>query len=357
MKMPLISIVIPTYNAAEYIGNTLDSIQRQSFSDFELVLVNDGSTDETLKILQSYQRADERIKILTIKNSGPAEARNKGIKAAIGKYIMFVDSDDELTENALGAVADLIKNNDLDLLIFGFNICNKSDDTVYHHFFEDLDIKSKEELKANIGELYINNQLNQVWNKAYKTEMLKNNDIRFPDQRFGEDRLFVFEVLKYASRIFVSKKALYNYIMQNDNSLINRYMPKKHEYCNMIQKSILDLQDSLGAFDSETLNQMQYMYVKCILSCITPIYHPSCPLTGKEKRKAISGIVKNRETQNYLAGYKPAGLMMKMLTIGLKTKSVSINALMAKTIYITSKHSPRAFFGMKHPKAEKKQIG
>ena len=115
-----ITIIVPVYNSENYIRRCVDSVLRQSFEDFELLLINDGSTDGSLKILREYEKSDKRIRVINQENMGVAKTRNKGIKLASGKYIMFIDNDDYIENDYINKYYNSIKDTDYDIVIGGY---------------------------------------------------------------------------------------------------------------------------------------------------------------------------------------------------------------------------------------------
>ena len=115
--MPTISIIMSVYNKQPYLQRSLDSVLNQDFSDFELIAVDDGSTDDSLKILKEYQTNDERIKVIHTENYGVSHARNVGLDNAVGKCIAFVDADDELMKDHLKSLLETIQNSEADIVI------------------------------------------------------------------------------------------------------------------------------------------------------------------------------------------------------------------------------------------------
>ena len=172
---PKLSIIVPVYNVIDLIDATLQCVLTQSFTDFELILVDDGSTDGTYDYLLDYSRRDARIRLISQKNAGPAIARNTGIEAANGRYILFLDSDDTLIEDALTTIVEKIDEYNCDMLIFGFRIINVSGGTDFLYTYPDTYIAEKSDLSANFGPLYQSNLLNQVWNKVYRADFLKKS--------------------------------------------------------------------------------------------------------------------------------------------------------------------------------------
>jgi len=346
--MPLLSVIMPAYNAAAYIEIAIDSVLSQSFKDFELIVVNDGSADNTLDIINSYK--DERLKVYTKPNSGPADTRNWGIERSSGEFIMFIDSDDSFSEGAFETIARHCGEGSFDMLIFGFVQHNVETGSSFKYFLPDMEAAVKQDLKDKFGDLYVSNLLNSVWNKVFRAETLKENSIKFCDYLYGEDRLFVFDFLRHCDRIKVISDCLYNYIMMNKNSLVSRYYDKKFEACCAINKAIYALQEVTGSFSEETLNNIRYMFLKSVISCITNIYHPSCKKTASEKRGELKEIINHSDVVNALTEYKSSDIVMDMLVIILKSKSIPLISMASKGIIFTSKNLSAPFVKLKNYK-------
>lgn len=135
MNTPYFSIIIPVYNVDKYLSQCLDSILGQSFGNYELILINDGSKDKSLNICQNYRKKDDRIILINQENQGPSSARNKGLNSARGKYVMFIDSDDWIEPNSLQTLYEYSSNN-CPLIYFGFRAqFGNNDQIAYIHGF------------------------------------------------------------------------------------------------------------------------------------------------------------------------------------------------------------------------------
>jgi len=345
---PLLSIIIPAYNASDFISDAIESVLDQEFKDFELLIINDGSTDSTLEIINEFALKDNRIKAFSIKNSGPSAARNFGINESKGKYLMFLDSDDTFSKNALDKVCSNLKDNP-DMLIFGFYINNISKNQIYEHNAKSVFFNVKNDLDKNFGDLYEKNQLNPVWNKAILTSVVKNNMITFEDYRYGEDRIFVFDCLCFCNNVKVVDDLLYNYNMLNSESLVTKFSEEKFEICNIIDDRIVALQNTFGSFSSETNAKVSYMYLKSIISCLTNIFHTSCNYSFKEKKNAVRLIISDDKVKVALNQYKKHDFAMDVITIVLKSQNVFLNMFMAKTISFFNSNLSNIALHLKHP--------
>lgn len=233
------SIIIPVYNAAETIDKCINSIISQTYRSFELLLINDGSTDESLNICQEWQSKDSRIRVFHQKNQGACSARNVGIDNAVGRYIQFVDSDDTITSNCLELIQSIIeKYQDPDIIEYRLNYIGPNNvrniqGTILEEGLYDRKYLEKEFLPAMLQceespDIYYN-----VFNvlRFIKRELLSNHNIRFDEKiKRWEDMLFAMQVFCYANEMAVTPNALYNYYGHVGGGLGGRYNPCTYKY-------------------------------------------------------------------------------------------------------------------------------
>lgn len=209
----LISIIIPVYNAEKYIERTLNSIKEQTYSNYEIIIINDGSTDESVKICNDFKKKNNNIKItvITQKNSGVSNARNSGICLSKGKYIIFVDSDDSLEKNMLKDLSDSIKIADLVISGYWWDINGHTNSK--SHISCNVD-------KSNIIELFEKGFINQLWNKIYVSDIIKKNNIRFDENlKVAEDLDFNLRYISYCNGdILFLDRYVYKYYIRNSRS-------------------------------------------------------------------------------------------------------------------------------------------
>ena len=225
--MPKLSIIIPVYNIEEYISNCLNSILSQPFRDFEVICVNDGSTDNSLLELQKY-RNDERVIIIDKKNEGSGVARNSALAIARGEYVFFVDGDDWIEENSLQKMVDEADRLKTDILVFGGL-----------SYYEDKGQNGG--YSANkLPKKYLNKVFNAkdirkdifkfpstAWTKLYRREFLQKNDIKFQEIKVGQDQLPFFHSMILAERIAILPKNLYCY-RKNRKGAVTAVKKKKN---------------------------------------------------------------------------------------------------------------------------------
>lgn len=219
------SIIIPVYNTENYLSACIESILRQRFSDFELLLIDDGSTDSSLAICDDYAKKDNRIKVFNQANCGASLARNLGLRHAVGEYVTFIDSDDAIDPQTLDICMANIERHQAELLIFSMRhyIAGKNSISEKEFILEDKfypDIHNFLSALIQRGGMLIYS----AGNKIYKKEILDSYQIRFDaGLSFGEDRIFNYTYLKHCHNAVTISAVLYFYYVRKKDSLSNRY--------------------------------------------------------------------------------------------------------------------------------------
>lgn len=237
----MISIVVPVYNAESYLRQCLDSLESQTYSDIEIICVNDGSTDGSLDILKQYAAKDARIKVVSQENQGPSETRNRGVDMAKGEWMMFVDSDDWLELNCCERI--MSQSEACDLAIFSYTREFKTTSAPKYIFdqqpriFENADIDWLYErlIAPNGTELRYPEKLDSlstVWGKLYRTSIIKNNAIQFTSTKVTgtlEDLIFNRKYFNHLHRACYVPDCLYHYRKTKSDSMAYSYKP---DLCN-----------------------------------------------------------------------------------------------------------------------------
>ena len=231
-----VSVIVPVYNVGNYLNECMDSIINQSLKDIEIICVNDGSTDNSLEILEEYAEKDSRVKVLTIENSGLSIARNYGIQYAQGKYIGFVDSDDYIDELMYEKLYSSCEQNNLDLAICKISLfddktreINNEMDYFNLNVFSGFDKKifNSDDTKPFTCNINVN-----AYNKLYKRSLLMDNSIEFPPKLIFEDEVFFIKTYLYAKRISIVNEFLYYYRVNREGSIT--YLNKENNYVDMV---------------------------------------------------------------------------------------------------------------------------
>ena len=226
--MPKFSIILPVYNVEKYLKECLNSLVNQTFTDFEAICINDGSTDNSLEILNEYANKDCRFKVFSQENQGQGVARNYAIDIATGDYLLFVDPDDYIDLNALELINNQFQQADVDIVHFDFYQFKegRKQQKITSFYTE---ARKRLNFEVENGMIYNWNEINNadlltipigVWNKAYSLNFIKNNKIQFAPNRHGEDNIFSISVMLLAKRVLYFEKALYHY-RQRVGSAVN----------------------------------------------------------------------------------------------------------------------------------------
>lgn len=225
-----VSVVMPIYNAYDYLRPAIDSVLAQTLTDIELICVDDGSTDNSLSILKEYQQQDERVRIISENNAGPSLARNKGLQRARGKYIIFLDADDFYDYNLLESLYNLAEEESLDIAICKFDIYNnrkaKFEDNIRSDHGEIFD-GGKVVSKNDYPDVILSCTTGYVWNKLFRREFLVEKELAFDtDLRVFEDTYFVVTALSLADRVGKCFEKLIHHRVYSDqprNRLLRKY--------------------------------------------------------------------------------------------------------------------------------------
>ena len=216
-----ISVVLPVYNVANYLRKCLDSLVNQTFEDFEVICVNDGSTDLSLGILEGYALTDSRFKIISQENKGLSGARNTGIQHVKGKYVLFVDSDDWLEENALEELYNHVEGFDSDITMFKFKYFNEDTKEISESQNSKLEIIPDSLITSNFNYNDVLDILFKIshspFNKLYKTSFLRELDAKFLYGSYYEDLEFFYKVFLKAEKVSVLPQYLYFYRIRDES--------------------------------------------------------------------------------------------------------------------------------------------
>ncbi len=206
-----VSVIVPVYNTSRYLEQCLNSILNQTLKEFEVICVNDGSTDDSAKILEKYSQKDKRIVVINQDNAGVSAARNAGLDRAKGRYIAFVDSDDYIKKNFLEVLYTTAVNTEADITACDI-IYEKDGKLISNNYMSRQTFKVKEPVFSTNQDKARFVKSGVVFNKLYKSELLNKNNIRFVKGiKFGEDTYFVFISTCFASSIALTRGSIYYY--------------------------------------------------------------------------------------------------------------------------------------------------
>ncbi len=270
----MISIVVPVYKVEKYLHRCVDSILAQTFKDFELILVDDGSPDRCGEICDEYALKDDRIRVVHQENQGLSVARNVGIELARGEYIGFVDSDDYIHQDMYHRLYEELKNSDASFAMCDYYIVN-----------EDLSMKSIHDFKKNLmtpleALPMLNSMMGFAWNKLYKKNIFKN--LRYPPGRIYEDGLIAHKIFYFSDRIIYIPDKLYYYFQSSNSITRNAKLINKLEIVNVLCERINFYEENnMPILIKDTINRALNTFIE-IREEVTSRYSYS-----KEDRKKL----------------------------------------------------------------------
>lgn len=224
MKKMKYSIIIPVYNVEEYLDRCLKSILNQTYSNYEVIIVNDGSPDNSDNIIKSYEKEDKRFKGYKKVNGGLSDARNYGLKYATGDYLIFIDADDYIENNYLEKVNDVLeKNKDIDVLKFKIKLVDEGGNLIR------MENGLNKEGVTSFEELVKLEFLEPAWSYVYKLSFWKENNFTYLKGMIHEDFGLTPEILMKANKIYYLNSYLYNYVQRNGSIMSSNNKEKLHK--------------------------------------------------------------------------------------------------------------------------------
>lgn len=288
-KNNVVSIIIPIYNAEKTLHNCIESILDLTYQHIELILVNDGSTDQSKDICDHYASLDQRIKVIHQQNAGPSSARNKGIEYATGDYLQFVDADDYvkplMTETLVNAMTDKVH-----LVICGYQSIHF---TALRKYIPSITgIYPKADFMQYIGMFYKDILLPSPCNKLYDTTLINHFQLRFSENvKVGEDLLFNLAYIKVCLKIHIIDRPLYNYIIQDDRSLSRDFNKEFYSNQSMLHDQIKSFLQQENYYSGKNKYFLNIIYANSIINSLSNLFHKNSSFTSKERIKQIKKIV------------------------------------------------------------------
>ena len=297
----IISIIIPIYNMEQFLERCLDSVVNQTYTSLEIILINDGSTDSSGDICDTYAKEDNRIKVIHQVNAGVSAARNAGLNVATGEYISFIDPDDYIEVNAYETLIPYLNNNSIDILRFN---ANRKGEILNRLPFEGEYAGKRFEQEVllpmigskKFGGMFI---LGVLWIHLFKREIIEKNHIRFNKElRRCEDRLFTITCMLHADKMFFTDDILYHYQV-NDESLSNRYDPIRWQqellFMDDLKKEYT--QTRSRSFVTEADKRIKNDFVLRAVTSINNEYFTNNSNSFWQRYKNIKTIVNNKHTK------------------------------------------------------------
>lgn len=308
MNLPLVSIIVPVYNSVNFVNKNIFSILNQTYKNIEIIIVNDGSTDNSDEKIKNLFSFDERIIYLKQNNKGPSAARNTGIDNSRGEFIMFVDSDDTVEKDYVERLITTAINFDFDIVSCGYTDISIHGSININHFWHGEIKVPKDQFIMNI----FNGVGGTLWGKIFKKEIINKQNLRMnPEIFMCEDLVFVLQYSMYCSRHGSIKDSLYNYNRLNENSIstkINiRYLENLIRVIREIEKIL-----KFNGFDENKLDKILTKRVQSLIESFIVLQHNS-NYSKSEKMNNIEFLSSNNYYKKYKKQLLPSSFTSKVI--------------------------------------------
>ncbi len=318
----LISVVVPVYNVEKYVSQCLESLTNQSFKDFEIIIVNDGATDNSFSICQEYEKKDSRIRIITQENKGLAIARRTGALEAKGDYIINVDSDDYVDKEYLEEMAKIIKEYEPDLVCM--NHFENEDKLIENPNFNNVLLR-KDDIKRIIYPYLIRNIryeyfIPTAWAKAFKRELFTKNTCTTRIQ-VGEDGSVICPIVTQSDTIYLSNKAYYHYRITGGSMIQNK---KPRNYQDVIN-TFNHLKEKLGDEYEYFALQVDRLVCHLAFNCSVTQFYGNRKY--KESKKIILENLNNPIINQAIKNIDSQGFKGNLMRYSLKHRRIYLMKL------------------------------
>lgn len=292
---PMVSIIVPIYNAEQYLRRCVDSILNQEYTDYELLLVNDGSTDASGDICEEYGDRDPRVIVIQKENTGVSDSRNRALDRARGKYLQFLDSDDWITPDATRLFVRAAEEYGCDMVISDFyrvvgeRLSPKGD-------IEEEGVLTREEFAAHMMENPADFYYGVLWNKLYRRDIVEEHKLRMDtDISWCEDFMFNLEYIRHAGSVYSLRVPIYYYVKTKGSlvsqgmSITNTFKMKRNvfEYYNRFYKDVFEEED----YEKSRLQVYRFFFDAAGDGIVPPAILPGSIKLGEERTKVSAEVI------------------------------------------------------------------
>ena len=312
--MPKVSIIAPVYKVETRVGWCINSILKQNYRDFELILVNDGSPDDSLRILRNYEKLDSRVRVLDIVNGGVSNARNTGMQAAQGEYIQFVDSDDVVDPDYTQNLLETLELYDADIVICGIaveqmgadgRIAARSSFTC-EQFGKECVLEGKALFENLPFILWTSCTVEPPYNRIFRRSLLQQQpSVAFQKgMHYGEDLLFNLDYLDRCHRAVFLQKTLYHYMIWPGESLARKYVSNLYQGQKRQLVRLRQLMEAHDAITPANRSCMANYEVGQIIKSMMALVDPQCPDSLVSKKQQLCTMVQDPLVQEAFADHQ-----------------------------------------------------
>lgn len=355
MSKPLVSVIAPVYGVEKYIPRAVESLKAQTYDNWELFLVDDGSKDNSGKVCDDYATKDDRIIVIHKENGGAPSARNVAIDKAKGKYMFFMDPDDWAEPHMLEDLVNTAEADDAQLVVAGFFIDTYYSDTdkfQQEQFVDEHHFKTQQEFRNFAYKMFDASLLYAPWNKIVRADYILENKLYFPDT-FWDDLPWNLSVVRDVEKVSVISNKYYHFIRQRAESEGAKYRDNLFQKREEEQNWMEDLFHHWGfeTWEPELKASVDEMlarrYVERLIGCVENLTNKNCTLSTFKKLREIKKIISSERTKSTIKIAKPNSAYMKVMLLPLKMRFVILTYLEGKVISKVKSSNTKVFAALK----------
>ncbi len=341
--MRALSVIVPVYQAEAYLEACVRSVLTQDFSDFELFLIDDGSTDGSGAICDKFAAEDARVRVIHGENVGMSAARNRGLKLASGEYLAFLDADDWLEPGAFSYQLRRARETDADLVLCGYYL--DAPGAGLRRISTADGLLLPQDYGAHLAELKSKNLIDPSWNKLYRAAFLRDAGLQMPVGEPFEDTEFNLRALLAEPKIALCDAAFYHYMQRQNGNITRRFLPEKRAV--LLRRA--DLLDACAErFPAPGLAEYCAFYrVKSTFSALADDFLPAANLTGKARLARIREALADESVRRAAKIARGKALQDKWTVCVARSGSARLTAAYCRCVYLLKYKLKNLFFRVK----------
>lgn len=340
--MPLISVIVPIYNSEDTIKRGIKCLLNQTFKNIEIILINDGSTDNSGIICDQLARENNNIKVIHKENEGAGSARNEGIKISLGKYLLFYDIDDLLSPNMLKVLYEKAIEKDYDLVICSHKDVHIESDIITvkrENQIEESDLLNSNKARKSYIQFHSQGIIQAPWAKLYKTSIIKDNNLYFPDLRRCQDIIFNINYYQYISKVCTLKESYYYYYTPNSEFYLNKFPRDMFDILKYVNSYIKMMLESWGELNIENLNYLNNNMMNDVFLALRLCENTKWKMNFQEKKEYIFKIINDQYVEQVFSTASKKWVY-KIIYALIKIRQPLIFILLNKGVIIIQRKSP-----------------
>lgn len=313
-SQPLVSIVVPAYNEAEIVPRCIDSILAQTYGNLEILLVDDGSTDQTAAVMDLYARRDDRVKVIRQRNSGPGMARNAALQASRGEYIQYVDADDRIPPDMTEMLVGSIRLEDSDLAVCGFDLIGMDGERVVSTktydppYTGNMSMAEYVKRYSALSDRMFMSLFFNIWNKLYRREVICAHSLSFAEgMKCNEDVLFTIEYLAWCRTVTVTDRVRYMYLEGAGGGQVtarNKYYPDGLRDTMRSRRKFIEAFTPL--FSPEEIAVRKGIFADILIAMAVSLCRRDSSLSRRQIFERLAALYQSDSAMEWFSHYRPA---------------------------------------------------